>query len=226
MTVCPDTLPLYAAGVEALYSLGFSYVIASLDYSANWQEQHLLELKRQYEALAELYVAKTLAEEKFYFSPFEVKISSHINNRTYCHERCELGLRQLSVGPDGTLYPCVQFVGDRDVSLGDVFTGIDEAKRKALYALNEQERPGCDRCAIRLRCNHHCACLNKQATGSISRVSPVLCAHERIVLPIADKVAETLYKTSALFVQKQYNDFYTLASLVEDRKKKNADILI
>jgi len=217
MTVRPGTLPQYAAGVEALFEMGFSYVIASLDYSSDWEDAHLPELERQYEALAALYERKTLAEDKFYFSPFEVKISSHINHRTYCHERCELGLRQLSVGPDGTLYPCVQFVGDPKFRLGNVFRGIDEAARQALYTRNEREKPGCERCAIRPRCNHYCACLNRQATGSIDEISPMLCAHERIVLPIADRLAERLYKQgSALFIQKQYNDFYPLASLAED----------
>ena len=218
MTIRPDTLPLYAAGVESLFSLGFAYVIASLDYSANWQETDLPELERQYKLLAEIYERKTLAEDKFYFSPFEVKISSHINNRTYCRERCELGLRQLSVGPDGVLYPCVQFVGDPAFQLGDVHRGIEEAVRQKLYTRNETEKPGCDRCAIRVRCNHYCACLNRQATGSIDGISPMLCAHERIVLPIADELAERLYhRGSALFIQKQYNDLYPLLSLAEDR---------
>ena len=217
MTVRPDTLCHYAAGVEALFELGFAYVIASLDYSADWQDEHLPDLERQYEALANIYERKTLQEEKFYFSPFEVKISSHVNSRTYCHERCELGLRQLSVGPDGSLYPCVQFVGDPAFRLGDVRRGIDETARQALYARNEEEKPGCDRCGIRARCNHYCACLNRQATGSIDEVSPMLCAHERIVLPIADRLAERLYSQgSALFIQKQYNDFYPLVSLAED----------
>ena len=220
MTVRPDTLDQYAAGVDSLFKLGFSYVICSLDYSADWSEDDLPELTRQYEALAELYYRKTLREDKSYFSPFEVKISSRINHRTYCHERCELGLRQLSVGPDGTLYPCVQFVGDRQFSLGDVRHGVDESARRALYQRNEQEKPGCDRCGIRARCNHYCACLNKQATGSIDTISPMLCAHERIVLPIADRLAERLYRErSALFIQKQYNDFYPLVSLAEDRRK-------
>ena len=218
MTIRPDTLSQYAASVESLFSIGFAYVIASLDYSADWNEEHLPELKRQYELIADIYERKTLAEDKFYFSPFEVKISSHINSKTYCHERCELGLRQLSVGPDGTLYPCVQFVGDSNFTLGNVFDGIDEEKRQALYLKNETEKPGCDICTIKERCNHYCACLNRQATGSIDEISPMLCAHERIVLPIADELAERLFnKGSAIFIQKQYNDFYPLLSLAEDR---------
>jgi len=159
-------------------------------------------------------------EEKFYLSPFEVKISSHINQLTYCHERCELGKKQISVAPDGRLYPCVQFVGDESFAIGTVEGGIDETRREALYSRNEEEKQTCADCAIRSRCNHYCGCLNRQATGSIDRVSPALCAHERLLLPIADRLAERLYKKrNAMFIQKQYNEFYPILSLVEDRTK-------
>lgn len=218
MTVNPDTAPTYAESVESLFSLGFQYMICSLNYGVPWPRESLRELKRQYETLADFYLRHTLAEDKFYLSPFEVKISSHVHNRTYCHERCELGQRQLSVGPDGTLYPCVQFVGDGDYALGSVFGGVDETRRQALYERNEAEKSGCGACAIRARCNHYCACLNRQATGRIDEVSPVQCAHERMLLPIADRVAAALYKKrSGLFIQKHYNDLYPLISLAEDR---------
>ena len=210
MTVLPDTVGLYAAGVDALFNLGFCYVATSLDYSADWREEHLPELTRQYEALADLYERKSLAEEKFFFGPFEEKIISYVNNRNLCHERCELGFHHASVGTDGTLYPCIQFVGNKTFNLGNVYDGVDETSRQAIYALGNQKKPGCDRCAIRARCNHACACINWQATGSINKVPPMLCAHERIVLPIVDSLAERLYKKGSMrFVQKHYDNFYS-----------------
>ncbi|MCL2513841.1 MAG: SPASM domain-containing protein [Oscillospiraceae bacterium] len=218
MTVNPDTVQFYNESVGYLYSLGFRYIICSLNYAAGWDKKALAELKRQYNKMAGFYYGHTVAEDKFYLSPFDVKISSHIHSRTYCHERCELGQRQLSVAPGGGIYPCVQFVGDGRYKIGDVWDGIDENARRALFLRNEEEKPGCGACAIQKRCNHYCACLNKQATGSIDAVSEALCAHERIILPIADKVAERLYsKRSPMFIQKHYNDFYPLVSLAEDR---------
>jgi uncharacterized protein len=220
MTVNPDTAPLYCDSVKYLYNLGFRYIICSLNYAAAWAEPDIVVLGKQYRKLADFYYELTMREEKFYLSPFEVKISSHIHKRTYCHERCELGKKQISVGPNGLLYPCVQFVGDGSFSIGSVSDGIDEARRETLYSHNEQEKETCVDCAIKSRCNHYCGCLNRQATGSIERVSPALCAHERLLLPIADKLAEKLYKKrSAMFIQKQYNDFYPIVSLVEDRLK-------
>lgn len=218
MTVPPNAVAHYLEGVEYLYNLGFRYLICTIDYAGAWTKDTLEELERQYQLLAKWYREKTLAEEKFYLSPFEVKISSWIHRTHYRAERCELGKKQISVAPDGTLYPCVQFVGEEAYCIGNVFSGIDEARRQNLYLLNEEEREPCSGCAIRNRCNHHCACLNKQATGSFQIVSPVLCAHERILTPIADRLAEKLYKKrAAMFIQKQYNDMFPLLSLAEDK---------
>ena len=221
MTITPETSPYYAESVQWLYSRGFHYLICSLDYSSNWRERDMRELRRQYKRLADWYYELTMREEKFYFSPFEVKISSHVFPGSCRAERCELGQKQISVAPNGRLYPCVQFVGDGSDStycIGHVSTGIDEQARARLYERNATEKASCAECAIRERCNHYCACLNKQATGSIDVVSPVLCAHERVVMPIADALAARLFKKrSPMFIQKHYNEMFPLISLVEDR---------
>ena len=105
-------------------------------------------------------------------------------------------------------------------AIGHIKSGTDENKRLELYQINEREKQSCEGCAVKGRCNHHCGCLNKQATGSITKVAPALCAHERILLPIADRLGERLYrKRSAMFIQKQYNDMYPLLSLLEDAEK-------
>jgi uncharacterized protein len=220
MVVNPDTVEYYADSVKYLYERGFRYIICSLNYAANWTDKDLKAMGKQYERLADFYFERTLKEDKFYLSPFEVKISSHINGDSYCHERCELGKKQVSVAPDGRLFPCVQFVGDADYCIGNVDEGIQEEKQDVIYILNEEEKESCKGCAVRKRCNHYCGCMNKQATGNIDKVSPVLCSHERLLIPIADKLAEKLYKKrNGLFIQKHYNEAFPILSLIEDRTK-------
>jgi len=148
------------------------------------------ELARQFDTLADMYVEWTLAEEKFYFSPFEVKIRSHIDGEKYCDQRCRLGQRQLSVDTDGKLYPCVQFAGEDTYCVGDIATGIDEKRRMALFQECDTVNSLCADCAIEARCNHTCGCLNRQATGTLNGVSPVMCAHERLSLAAADKATK------------------------------------
>ena len=219
MVVNPGTVQFFSEGIDYLYQLGFRYIICSINYSAQWDAPALNELKRQYDLLAKWYYMHTIAEDKFYLSPFEVKIESHIKGENWCLDRCELGRHHLSFAMDGTIYPCVQFVGNEHFAIGHVDTGLDNHKRLSLFETNSQEKEECTSCCIRSRCLHTCGCLNHQVTGRIDRVAPSLCAHERILLPIADRLAEKLYKErSAMFIQKQYNGMYPFLSLIEDRK--------
>jgi uncharacterized protein len=218
MVVRPNTVRYFAESVIYLYGRGFKYLISSLDYSADWSERDMRDLGKQYRRLADWYYRETMDEAKFYFSPFEVKIASHVFPGSCRAERCELGQTQISVAPDGRLYPCVQFVGDDEFRIGDVSSGIDDTARARLYEINGEEKDTCAECAVRDRCNHYCGCLNRQATGRIDRVSPVLCAHERTIMPIVDRLAERLFaKRSPMFIQKHYNEMFPLISLVEDR---------
>jgi uncharacterized protein len=207
--------------VEYLLGRGFIYLIVSLNYSGNWDTRALGVLKRQFLKLAELYERLTLQEKKFYISPFEVKLATHIMGKDARCQRCALAQRQVSVAPDGTVYPCVQFVKDgirtRDYAIGSVFTGFDEAKRARLYRESLKSPDACSQCAMSERCNHTCSCLNWQTTGSLHDVAPVVCETERMLLPIVDNLGESLYRKRApAFIQKHYNPAYPLLSLMED----------
>jgi len=147
-----------------------------------------------------------------------MKILSHLHGERYCEDRCQLGRKQISVAPDGKLYPCVQFLDDPEYVMGDVLSGIDYVKKKAIELKGMKISPVCEGCAVKGRCNHTCGCLNRQATGSVEGVSPVQCANERMLIPIADSIAEKLYKDrNPLFMHKHYNEFYPFLSLIDDR---------
>ena len=130
---------------------------------------------------------------------------------------CRLGMRQISVGPDGRLFPCVQFVGRDEYAIGTAATGIDEPRREALYRCNERDKPECAGCALELRCHNKCGCLNLQTTGSLERIPAVLCEYERMVFPLADRLATRLYRArNALFLQRHYNPAFPILSFLED----------
>ena len=218
LTINPDTVIDYADSVEYLFDFGFIYLLAGINYQANWDKTAFKELKKQYDLLADFYFTQTMAEKKFYLSPFDGKISSHIKSQNYCDKRCDLGKGHVSIAPNGDIYPCVEFINNAHYKIGDVFTGIDQKKRASLFA--EEKDEDCLGCAIRQRCNHYCSCQNLRATGYVDRISPLLCQNEQLLLPIADKVAERLYKRrNGLFIQKQYNEYYPILSVLEDKIK-------
>jgi uncharacterized protein len=220
MVVNPDTARYLAESVSFLLDEGARYLVVSLNYAAAWSEESFSALEQQLERLGSLYLKWTRAGRKFYLSPFEVKLSSHINRHCYRKERCELARRQLSVDAEGHLYPCVQFVKGGPASrwcIGHVSRGIDEQARSRLHDESETEKAGCRECALRERCNNTCGCLNWQATGTLSAVSPALCRYEQMLMPIADRVGRRLYRErNGLFLHKHYNAAYPVLSLLED----------
>ena len=217
MTIAPNTAGFLDESVRHIFSLGVRNLICSPDYSAAWSEADLETLRKQYQKLAEYYLEAMREEKRIFFSPFESKINSHIKSREYCRERCKLGYDQISIGTDGTLYPCMQFVGDDTYQIGHVSNGIDQNRRKEIFKQSRTEQEECDKCAIKDRCLHTCACINKYSTGNLAEPSPVLCAHERMLIPIADSIAVKLYKKrNGLFIHKHYNNLYPLISMAED----------
>jgi uncharacterized protein len=220
MVVNPDTAQYLTESVSFLLDLSCRYIIVSLNYAAHWQSADFRTLWREYKRLGALYIKWTSEGRKFYLSPFEVKLSSHINRHCYRKERCELARRQISIDPQGYLYPCVQFTKAGPESkwrIGTVFDGIDEKARLRIHNESEKEKKVCQKCAIKDRCNNSCGCLNWQTTGSVNQVSTALCRHEQILTRIADRVGKVLYRDrDALFLHKHYNASYPVLSLLED----------
>jgi uncharacterized protein len=217
----PDTVEHLVDSVEFLLDEGARYLIMSLNYDAKWTEEDFGRLKDQFDILGERYIKWTREGRKFYFSPFETKLASRIQDDASKCLRCELGERQLAVDPDGYIYPCVQFTAagpQSEWKIGHVREGLDEMARIAIHGRSSGMKEPCDSCDLNTRCHNTCGCLNWQTTGSVDQISGVLCAYERMVIPIADRVGEVLYaERNPLFLEKHYNPAYPLVSLMEDR---------
>ena len=220
MIVNPDTAKHMAESAAYLVDLGVRYLIISLNYAAAWTDADLETLRSQYLRLARHYARWSNLGRKFYLSPFEIKLSSHINRDSFAKEQCDLGARQLSVDPDGNLFPCVQFVKAGPTSrwcVGNVFTGLNTTHLATLNTESHQEKKQCKDCPLRPRCTHTCSCLNWQTTGNITEISPILCTHEQILIDISDRLGNLLYRRrDPRFIQKHYNRAYPLLSLLED----------
>jgi uncharacterized protein len=203
-----------------LYERGFRYINLTLDYSAPWTMDDMDNLARSYQQLADWYTQKMRQNARFYLSCFEERIRSHTQGPPSAAERCYLGYRQFSIAPDGALYPCIQFVtteGLPEFMIGHVLHGgFDEACRSHINGCSEAPKPSCDGCALQGRCASWCACINFASTGTITSPSPVVCHHERMLMPIVDEMANRLWrKRNQMFLHKHYNPSYPLIDYLE-----------
>ena len=220
--VDPMTVHKAASTIQFLYDKGFRYITMNIndDPEAKWTKKHIDVLEQEYKKMAEMYLEWTRREEKFYLSPFDRKIMSHLEGDKYNENRRLMNRAQPSVAPDGKLYACSMYVNYPKSSIGDVFTGIDEEKRKLLEGKDTVAPESCRECAIKSRCHYAEDSLTRHDMDLCISISPVQCAHEQLLTPIADDVAVKLYREqNALFIHKHYNQMYSVVSLLEDRGK-------
>ena len=205
-TVMPSTVDRMAESVEWLYQRGFSRINTAIDYrkDAGWDDASMAVLKEQYAEIADRSEAHFDEARPLLYLNFISKIAAYLNDRP-CIE-CKLGMRQPSIAPDGSIYPCNQFLNLPDYRMGDVIGGIDTEKQLAIYRSSLDPEPDCEGCAIADRCRHHCACLNFSLTGRMHEVAPVQCEHERILIPIADDLAARLYARGSARFLLNYRD--------------------
>lgn len=197
--ITPAIVERFYDGVLYLWNRGlrvFSHQPAYDDPS--WRPEHLVALEAQYRRLANFYLARAKEGENFHLSLFDNRLDSHLyGQQARPGDKCDFGVRKLSIAADGSIYPCVQFVSDKPEAaafvMGNVHTALNETRRRELIALNKAERPDCTGCALVGRCSQYCGCVNWQTTGSVTSVSPFLCAHERMLFPIVDALGNRLW---------------------------------
>ena len=216
----PSSAAFAAESIDWLYLKGFRYFNLTLDYGAAWTMGDMHVLEKSYRKIASWYEQKMRDNQRFYLSCFDERIRSHTQGPPHVEERCNLGFRQFSIAPDGALYPCVQFVTTEtlpEFMIGHVLHGgFDENCRQHLHSCSEKPKDACNACALQGRCASWCSCINFASTGTVTQASPVVCYHERTLMPLVDAMANRLWrKRNRLFLHKHYNPLYPMIDYLE-----------
>jgi len=205
----PANVAFLGESIEAFTSRGVRRLALNPNWNARWPEAALVSWRAGYERAAVRYLEAYRAAQAFELNVFDDKIVLHLIGPSRRLHGCGFGQWDLAVAPSGRLYPCGRVVGeDRDASmvLGDVACGV--TRTAAAPAREESDLPEpCRGCALRARCASHCGCANREATGDPRLPGEVLCWHERMSIPIADRVASTLFaERDATFIHRFYGD--------------------
>jgi uncharacterized protein len=218
----PETARYLADGVRDLFDRGFRYVLQTLDYSADWDNAQLKIMKKQYSLLAGYYQKRLIAGDKIYYSPFDERIKTWAQKPYDKGALCDLANTQIAIAPSGRIYPCVQFIGtDKgeylENTIGDVSSVFDKRRRSYFIEQNYRDKETCDGCDLHGRCATFCGCVNWRATGRLDKIPPIICEHERMLMPIVDRLANRLWKKNVvLFKRKFYEKTFPVSSYIED----------
>lgn len=93
---------------------------------------------------------------------------------------CTGGIDGFSINPEGYIYPCIMTVGDLEMCLGNVVSGIREDWQSYLRKISALKMPACEGCGGYTSCsNVRCRLVNKEVMGDCLSPIPLLCELHR-----------------------------------------------
>ena len=211
IVVTPNNVVHAADGIRFLFEQGLKFLIVKPDITQPWSQQNVAELERQYERVADDYLARLRNGDDLYLNLFDDKWINHAKGLEGISIRCDVGTSQISIAPSGNIYPCVRWVreeaeADTVPKLGDVWQGMLAEPLAKIRAESHAPKQPCSSCSYNDgRCANECACEHYSATGRIDTPAPALCEHERVMVPIADRVGNALWREqNPIFMRKLY----------------------
>lgn len=212
--ITTENVAYLATSVKYLWGAGARIILSSVDYASRWGKVSLHLLRQQYKLTGKFYRRLLKRKEFFHLEPFDSRIPQ--TTRASQWKRCNPGLNQIVVAPDGTLFGCIEYYHRGLLPLGTASTWLDSASVKHLA----KDRSGCPtecvKCGIRDRCNNSCSCVNLRGTGQANRPPTSLCLCERETTLAADCVAQGLFKRRIPeFLLRSYSCRYHLLTSIE-----------
>ena len=140
------------------------------------KEEHLPQICAEYEALCDEYIKREAEGRGFNFFHFNVDLEGGpcLQKRV---SACGAGNEYFSVLPNGDLYPCHQFAGEKEWRMGSVFTGVERADLRETFATNCLfTRKKCEDCFAKFICSGGCSANNYHYNGDVNEPYSMTCA--------------------------------------------------
>ncbi|MDR1028511.1 MAG: thioether cross-link-forming SCIFF peptide maturase, partial [Clostridiales Family XIII bacterium] len=143
------------------------------------RESDLPELLSEYDRLTDLYLDRARKGRPFSFFHFDIDL----NQGPCVYKRaagCGAGTEYIAVSPEGDIYPCHRFVGERRFKLGNV---ADEAFENDLYPMFNRahiySKEACAGCWAKFYCSGGCHANAWHENGDILKPYALGCALEK-----------------------------------------------
>ena len=172
----------FTEDIKEYLALGFKNlsmepVVTTADYGI--REEDLPEIMDEYEKLAAYYIKKRKEGDGFTFFHFMVDL----DGGPCAIKRlkgCGSGTEYVAVTPYGEIYPCHQFVGQKDFEIGNVCDGITNLELvKKFKEANLYTKDKCDKCFAKFFCSGGCPANSYNFSKDINKVYEIGCRMQR-----------------------------------------------
>lgn len=170
----------FAKDILALNDYGFGQVslepvVLPDDSPLALKQEHIEELKAEYESLAADYIERRASGREFGFFHFNVDIY----NGPCASKRlvgCNAGDEYLAVSPNGNIYPCHRFDGLDEYIIGNVNDKtFDNTLPRFFATTNLTKKDGCPSCWAKYYCSGGCAANSILNCGDIRKPYELGC---------------------------------------------------
>jgi uncharacterized protein len=200
----PDTLAALPESVAYIFGLGAPSIHINPNICAVWPDESLAAIDPVFQRLADYYIDCYAQGREIAINTIDSKIIVFLKRGYDAADRCGMGRTQWAFAPSGNVYPCERFIGedtDQSFCLGNIHTGLNEARRCLLLQQTGNRTQACLACPLRHYCMNWCGCTNYAMTGQTDQAGAVLCALERATIRAAQRVLTTLQEEqNELFV--------------------------
>ena len=174
----------FSKDVLHLADLGFKQisvepVVADENEDYAIKEADIPVILEEYDKLAKAIIAKKKQGEGFNFFHFMIDLEGGpcVAKRL---SGCGSGTEYLAVTPWGDFYPCHQFVGQEQFLMGNVDSGITDAKiQNTFKSCNVYAKDKCKNCFSKFYCSGGCAANSYNFHGSIYDAYDIGCELQR-----------------------------------------------
>ena len=106
-------------------------------------------------------------------------------NRSKNTYRCDAGKSRFVLSADGSIYPCQDLIGEKDMRIGSVEDGIYEERQQRYYEMGVDDREPCRSCFARYQCGGGCYANAHKVNGALDKPDEVKCDLVRHLVRLA-----------------------------------------
>jgi uncharacterized protein len=164
---------------EGFKKISIEPVVAPEEMDYAIREDHLGRILQEYEDFSKEYIRLTQEDKDFMFFHFMIDLDQGpcVVKRAV---GCGAGSEYLAVTPEGELYPCHQFVGEKEFLLGTLETGIQNHELRDKFKLaNVYNKEECRNCWARFYCSGGCHANAHYAHNDIMKPYEIGCEMEK-----------------------------------------------
>jgi sulfatase maturation enzyme AslB (radical SAM superfamily) len=173
--------------VVHLKELGFRDINLFLDYSSKWEPKHAELLRTAFERIAEKYVEWLQSGDHVRINKIDDMIACYasdfgLSKTKVCRDMA------YSVDVDGNVYPYASAVGNENLCLGNVVTGMNNDRMERVANMGFVK--GCETCLINQAC---VSAIGNFITDDLQPAAhPIACAGYKISFDTADWIVNKL----------------------------------